>query len=220
MTGSSIFLRSSSSAEDVTQTFDSMEIVAENSTEDGRDSEEKENTSKPGSPKPSRIQRFGDKLINLEIPRNNELFDGFGSQNPDLDSPTGGYEAAEDDAFASGRDGNRGESILEEPVLQMNSKDQHQDSKTLQAEKLLSGKWTTGAGPRIKYVRDYPPNLQVRALEQVNLSPRSSGLPRSPRSSTRHSPMTLSSTEPVTEPPPEGSIASRLKSSLSRRVSY
>ncbi|KAL5768591.1 hypothetical protein ACOSQ2_015374 [Xanthoceras sorbifolium] len=38
--------------------------------------------------------------------------------------------------------------------------------------KRLSCKWTTGAGPRIGCVRDYPTNLQSRALEQMNLSPR------------------------------------------------
>lgn len=38
--------------------------------------------------------------------------------------------------------------------------------------KRLSCKWTTGAGPRIGCVRDYPVDLQSRALEQVNLSPR------------------------------------------------
>ncbi|GKV00148.1 hypothetical protein SLEP1_g12890 [Rubroshorea leprosula] len=40
--------------------------------------------------------------------------------------------------------------------------------------KLLSLKWTSGVGPRIGCVRDYPADLQSRALEQVNLSPRSS----------------------------------------------
>ncbi|KAF8393606.1 hypothetical protein HHK36_021850 [Tetracentron sinense] len=38
--------------------------------------------------------------------------------------------------------------------------------------KRLSCKWTTGTGPRIGCVRDYPTDLQFRALEQVNLSPR------------------------------------------------
>ncbi|KAF8401020.1 hypothetical protein HHK36_014323 [Tetracentron sinense] len=38
--------------------------------------------------------------------------------------------------------------------------------------KRLSCKWTTGTGPRIGCVRDYPPELQLRALEQANLSPR------------------------------------------------
>ncbi|KAA8540276.1 hypothetical protein F0562_024161 [Nyssa sinensis] len=35
-----------------------------------------------------------------------------------------------------------------------------------------SFKWTTGAGPRIGCVREYPSKLQFQALEQVNLSPR------------------------------------------------
>lgn len=35
----------------------------------------------------------------------------------------------------------------------------------------LSCKWTSGVGPRIGCVRDYPPSLQSQALEQVNLSP-------------------------------------------------
>ena len=36
----------------------------------------------------------------------------------------------------------------------------------------LSFRWTTGSGPRIGCVRDYPPELQFRSLEQVSLSPR------------------------------------------------
>ncbi|PQP97359.1 IQ domain-containing protein IQM4-like [Prunus yedoensis var. nudiflora] len=36
----------------------------------------------------------------------------------------------------------------------------------------LSRTWSTGAGPRIGCVRDYPAQLQSQALEQVNLSPR------------------------------------------------
>ncbi|KAD5317418.1 hypothetical protein E3N88_17364 [Mikania micrantha] len=36
----------------------------------------------------------------------------------------------------------------------------------------LSCRWTSGTGPRIGCVRDYPAELQSRALEQVNLSPR------------------------------------------------
>ncbi|XP_010548486.1 PREDICTED: IQ domain-containing protein IQM1 [Tarenaya hassleriana] len=38
--------------------------------------------------------------------------------------------------------------------------------------KRLSCKWTSGVGPRIGCVRDYPMELQSQALEQVNLSPR------------------------------------------------
>ncbi|CAN6819332.1 unnamed protein product [Brassica oleracea] len=38
--------------------------------------------------------------------------------------------------------------------------------------KRLSCKWSSGYGPRIGCVRDYPVELQAQALEQVNLSPR------------------------------------------------
>lgn len=37
--------------------------------------------------------------------------------------------------------------------------------------KRLSCKWTSGVGPRIGCVRDYPAELQFKALEKVNLSP-------------------------------------------------
>lgn len=42
------------------------------------------------------------------------------------------------------------------------------------ASRRLSCKWSTGAGPRIGCVREYPEHLQSKALEQVNLSPRPS----------------------------------------------
>lgn len=51
--------------------------------------------------------------------------------------------------------------------------------KSYQLGKQLSCKWSTGAGPRIGVVRDYPSELQLRALEEVSLSPRSVGLSRS-----------------------------------------
>lgn len=64
--------------------------------------------------------------------------------------------------------------------------------KSLQLGKQLSCKWTTGAGPRIGCVRNHPPELQFRALEEVNLSPRSAQLLRpffSPRSTSVLSPV-------------------------------
>lgn len=64
--------------------------------------------------------------------------------------------------------------------------DQHQDEKINTngggkadaaaavnlGKRLSTFKWTTGVGPRIGCVRDYPCELQFQALEQVNLSPR------------------------------------------------
>jgi hypothetical protein len=60
--------------------------------------------------------------------------------------------------------------VPREKILQrINSK---KGAKSYQLGKQLSFKWTTGAGPRIGCVRDYPSELQLQALEQVNLSPR------------------------------------------------
>jgi hypothetical protein len=54
-------------------------------------------------------------------------------------------------------------------------------NKSFQLGKQVSFKWTTGAGPRIVCVRDYPSELQARALERVHLSPRSGGRAASSR---------------------------------------
>ena len=59
----------------------------------------------------------------------------------------------------------------------------------LQLGKCLSGKWTSGAGPRISCVREYPTELQNQALEQINQSPKSR--PNIPIPSPRPSPKVL-----------------------------
>lgn len=65
----------------------------------------------------------------------------------------------------------------------------HKGMEPCQLGKQLSCKWTTGAGPRIGCVRDYPTELQFRALEQVNLSPRSPGNSRTSYSRNLMSPL-------------------------------
>lgn len=45
-------------------------------------------------------------------------------------------------------------------------------TRSCQLGKKLSFKWATGTGPRIVCVREYPTEIQFRALEQVSLSPR------------------------------------------------
>ncbi|KAK1314403.1 hypothetical protein QJS10_CPA06g01581 [Acorus calamus] len=64
--------------------------------------------------------------------------------------------------------------------------------KSYQLGKQLSCKWTTGAGPRIGCVRDYPSEIQFRALEQMNLSPRNEGY-SSPRNPASPNPKSLTS---------------------------
>ncbi|GAB2266843.1 hypothetical protein Dimus_001832 [Dionaea muscipula] len=105
------------------------------------------------------------------------------------DSSSDGYETAED-SFLSEDDfmipklnifdeDEFLDAIPQEIILRrINS---HRRSRSYQLGEQLSFRWTTGAGPRIGCVRDYPSRLQFRALEQVNLSPRrttSSGVPK------------------------------------------
>jgi len=61
-------------------------------------------------------------------------------------------------------------SCSEENIGQSGST--NMQTSTVKERKPLSRKWTTGAGPRIGCVREYPAKLQVKALEQLNLSPR------------------------------------------------
>ncbi|KAL5974957.1 hypothetical protein ACLOJK_031633 [Asimina triloba] len=68
-------------------------------------------------------------------------------------------------------------------------------TKSYQLGEQLSFKWASGLGPRIVCVRDYPSELQFRALEEMLLSPRSSGSrPYTPRAG--FSPMKLGSPRP------------------------
>ncbi|GLT40609.1 hypothetical protein SLA2020_147280 [Shorea laevis] len=53
-------------------------------------------------------------------------------------------------------------------------------AKSYQLGHQLSTKWTSGAGPRIGCVADYPLELRQQALELVNLSPRTPHSPRTP----------------------------------------
>ncbi|KAH9740634.1 IQ domain-containing protein IQM2 [Citrus sinensis] len=89
---------------------------------------------------------------------------------------------------------NEVEPVPEEAILQrINSR---KGMKSYQLGKQLSCKWTTGAGPRIGCVRDYPCQLQFRALEQLNLSPTSAGYSRS-----RSSPHTIGRYNPLMPSP-------------------
>lgn len=125
--------------------------------------------------------------------------DGYETAEEEEASMQDGYETAAEEEVASeqmnevpklelfaDQDGEiEAETISEETILRrINSK---KGMKSYQLGKQLSCKWTTGAGPRIGCVRDYPSELQFRALEQVNLSPRSAFRARldfSPRSTS------------------------------------
>ena len=69
-----------------------------------------------------------------------------------------------------GAEGEEVVAVTEEKIMhRINSK---MAQRSYQLGQQLSFRWTTGAGPRIGCVRDYPPELQFRSLEQVSLSPR------------------------------------------------
>ncbi|MQL76820.1 hypothetical protein Taro_009218 [Colocasia esculenta] len=64
-------------------------------------------------------------------------------------------------------------------LRRINSK---KEAKSYQLGHQLSLKWTTGVGPRIGCIADYPTELRTQALEFVNLSPKVSQTPNSERS--------------------------------------
>ncbi|XP_020212578.1 IQ domain-containing protein IQM3 isoform X2 [Cajanus cajan] len=67
-------------------------------------------------------------------------------------------------------------------------------SKSYQLGHQLSLKWSTGAGPRIGCVADYPIELRTQALEMLNLSPK---IPPTPSSYMRMSELVLPSPYPT-----------------------
>ncbi|CAI9271563.1 unnamed protein product [Lactuca saligna] len=110
--------------------------------------------------------------ITLEIPNIDETIIPLHNQETILD----GYEAAEDSFNL--------QEIINTPLthdhqLSDDEEDEEEtiiqriNSNSLQLGRQLSCKWSTGAGPRIGYLRDYPSELQSHALEEANLSPKS-----------------------------------------------
>ncbi|KAG7631117.1 hypothetical protein ISN44_As03g013710 [Arabidopsis suecica] len=152
-----------------------------------------------------RNESISRKQSDLETPEKMESFSTFGDEIQSVgskstkvseDYDSGDDEEEEEEMFEleqesmpseqsspRGEEKEEGETkesevvkITEESILKrINSK---KETKSFQLGKQLSCKWTTGAGPRIGCVRDYPSELQFQALEQVNLSPRSASVSR------------------------------------------
>ncbi|OIW19222.1 hypothetical protein TanjilG_20347 [Lupinus angustifolius] len=205
---SSGHLRCLSSDEDYTENVSGLE-TEESSVKDSivlkANMIETESEATLVAPSTKQSQILARKLTNLEIPKKGQVFEelenaeeGSGQvyESFQIESPT--QETSQ--AFVSEIDhtipkqnfsdeNDDVEAILEESILKrINS---HKEMKSYQLGKQLSCKWTTGAGPRIGCVRDYPCELQFRALEQVSLSPRSgcrSKLSFAPKTATGLSP--------------------------------
>ncbi|GJS15485.1 hypothetical protein Tco_0409957 [Tanacetum coccineum] len=129
------------------------------------------------------------KITTLEIPKNEKVIMAFQKKatesDPESDpDSTTDYDTAEEilsdfelmvskrNLFDYGEeDGAYDENVPKEKIMKrINS---HKENKSFQLAKQLSCRWTTGAGPRIGCVRDYPLELQTRAMEEMCLSPRS-----------------------------------------------
>ncbi|CAA2954798.1 Hypothetical predicted protein [Olea europaea subsp. europaea] len=165
---SKVHLRTNSSEDDL----ETEENFIENSTSNKVKSREDETAMQMS--RSSTYLGFSQKLANLQS--SDDLLEGLDRENQTADlnaadfllkSPLDRYEPAEEDEH----DETKEDIIPEETILQrINS---HKEMKSYQLGKQLSCKWSSGAGPRIGCVRDYPSGLQSQALEQVNLSPRS-----------------------------------------------
>ncbi|CAK7342201.1 unnamed protein product [Dovyalis caffra] len=152
------------------------------------------------------------KITKLEIPTRRDLLDTFKTeelerscQAEDPDSPgEDGYETAEDsflteedfmitklNLFDEDEEEEDEEPVPKEKILKRI--DSHKGMNSYQLAEQLSSRWTTGAGPRIGCMRDYPSELQFRVLEHANLSPRTRSDNSSPRTSSRFSPKVSSS---------------------------
>lgn len=173
------------------------------------------NAPEDSNPPMSRWSRgLSSKITRLEIPKRTDVLEMFkneelpprprprrviidpDSSSDDDDDEEEGYETAEE-SFLTEKDfivpklnlfnedqEEEDETTIpkEEILLRINS---HKGMRSYQLAQQLSSRWTTGAGPRIGCMRDYPSELQFRVLEQANLSPRSKTVHSSPRNLSR-----------------------------------
>ena len=178
----SVFLRSISSEEDLLEKngLEKEQVDAEDKTSEQSDSTENEDSTALKTPQLGLSSSLRGELTNLSIPDRDDLVESLKFENQAIDSITNILRReipdSEHDGLVSEQDlsdeedEETKESIPKESILKrINS---HKGMNSYQLGKQLSCKWTTGAGPRIGCVRDYPSKLQFRALEKVNLSPR------------------------------------------------
>ncbi|KAG8367981.1 hypothetical protein BUALT_Bualt16G0129100 [Buddleja alternifolia] len=147
-------------------------------------------------------RKLHSKIALLQIPKGQNVFESFmtprpswSTQPPESPLEDDGYETADeylsDSEFSVSKQNlfnQADEEEYEEPILKekiIKRIKSHKGLRSYQLANQLSCRWTTGAGPRIGCLRDYPCELQFRVLEDVSLSPRSEF--SSPRRSVRTS---------------------------------
>ncbi|KAK9062453.1 hypothetical protein SSX86_019639 [Deinandra increscens subsp. villosa] len=94
------------------------------------------------------------------------ILDGYEAAEDSFDSQQNLTSSMHDDQLSDDED----EPCMDNVFQGINS---HKETNCFQLGRQLSRKWSTGAGPRIGCLRDYPTELQSHALEQANLSPKS-----------------------------------------------
>lgn len=162
-------------------------------TEETDRKDSKPSLERHGTCPPSLSKGLNPKITALEIPKKEDIIMAFQKKDPESEpEPELEPDSSDDDddetteAFLSsielmvskrnlfdfGEEAYDKSSIPEEKI--MNRINSHKETKSLQLAKQLSCRWSTGAGPRIGCVRDYPSELQFRALEEVCLSPKTS----------------------------------------------
>ncbi|CAL5207512.1 unnamed protein product [Lathyrus oleraceus] len=184
------------------ETENSSSALSEEKTDETN--EDSSADSDPNPPLSRLSKRRGTKISRLEIPKSNNVTDIFESvlavhrptrklYSPHSDSESDcGYETAEEsfiheedfmvsksNLFVEDQDNEEENPIPKEKI--MKRIDSHKGMKSYQLANHLSTKWTTGAGPRIGCMRDYPAELQCFILEQQNLSPRARATAPSPQ---------------------------------------
>lgn len=129
-------------------------------------SEEDDISEKPTEEKrmPRLLSKFSRNLSFLEIPKNNDLFLNFKTGNQTEETMLDCYSDEENEAGIE-------DKVSKDSIFQRI--ESHNETKSSDLGKQFSCKWSTGAGPRIGCLRDYPSELQSHALEQAKLSPRS-----------------------------------------------
>ncbi|XP_022750078.1 IQ domain-containing protein IQM1-like [Durio zibethinus] len=95
---------------------------------------------------------------------------GDESKHGEIKDPTA--TAKSTDSKAVDVDGSANDACIRILQSGTSSSAANEEAPAFNMAKRLSCKWTSGVGPRIGCVRDYPTELQFQALEKVNLSPR------------------------------------------------
>ncbi|XP_077235839.1 IQ domain-containing protein IQM3-like [Tasmannia lanceolata] len=134
--------------------------------EDGKMFSEEKTAEVPTDPEPIQLE-IPDKVAKA-IP--SEPTKATQTEATLVDEARGGYKRTLSGGLQSPRS-----EVPQKAILQRISS--KKASSSYQLGHQLSAKWSTGAGPRIGCVKDYPVELRVQALEFVNLSPRAPPTP-------------------------------------------